>query len=393
MPDLTIILDAPIGQLRVRRGSETDAFEARGLEFHHAVREAFLEIAEEEPGRCVIIDALQSPDEVLSHALRAIKAHFGSFAGGMSNIAWPLFGHGSAEAQFKDAALSGNLHHGWLLEGPSGIGKSLLAKRMSSFILGAENSSAETLDAYSDDSVVQKIIAESHPDLRWVARRPDDKGKVKQDIPVDEVRSLNHFFSLKSGLGGWRVGVIDSLDELNRNGANALLKTLEEPPAKCLLILISHGTRTVLPTIKSRCRTLRMRAISDDDTIAALKTAKVDDARSLSKLARGRPGLGIKLSTPNSMAAASATRSYLRALPRPSDTLMAQVIRTAGADAVAFEAFSGELLDWLQTASIQQPVYSTRWLEMSRTLSEARELNMDLTQAAAKLISGLQATA
>ena len=75
VPDLTFVLDAPIGQLRVRRGSETDAFEARGLEFHHAVREAFLEIAEEEPDRCVVIDALQSPEDVLAAALRAIKTH------------------------------------------------------------------------------------------------------------------------------------------------------------------------------------------------------------------------------------------------------------------------------------------------------------------------------
>ena len=75
VPDLTLLLDAPIGQLRVRRGSETDAFEERGLEFHHAVREAFLSIAEDEPGRCVVIDALQSPDVVLSEALRLIKAH------------------------------------------------------------------------------------------------------------------------------------------------------------------------------------------------------------------------------------------------------------------------------------------------------------------------------
>ena len=75
VPDITLILDAPIGQLRVRRGSETDAFEKRGLEFHHAVREAFLAIAEEDPHRCVVIDALQSPDDVLTAALRAIKAH------------------------------------------------------------------------------------------------------------------------------------------------------------------------------------------------------------------------------------------------------------------------------------------------------------------------------
>lgn len=74
-PDLTLILDAPIGQLRVRRGSESDAFEDRGMEFHHAVREAFLEIADNEPDRCVVIDALQKPQEVLTDALKAIKSH------------------------------------------------------------------------------------------------------------------------------------------------------------------------------------------------------------------------------------------------------------------------------------------------------------------------------
>ena len=309
----------------------------------------------------------------------------------MSEIAWPLYGHSSEEAQFLSAAQSGHLHHGWLLEGPSGIGKSRLAKRIASFILGANTLSSNTLDATSDDAVVQKIVAGSHPDLRWVWRKPDEKGKIKQDIPVGDIRSLNQFFSLKSGMGGWRVGVIDSLDELNRNGANALLKTLEEPPSNCLLILISHGTRTVLPTIKSRCRSLRLRPLGEDDTMAALKSAGVGDARSAAKLARGRPGLGIELSAPSSMAAASAVRSYLRALPRPSDTLMAQVIRTAGADPKAFDAFSGELLDWLQTASIERPGCSKEWLDMSRLLSETRALNMDRTQAAAKLIAGLQA--
>ena len=310
----------------------------------------------------------------------------------MNIIAWPLYGHDVAEAQFLEAAQSGHLHHGWLLEGPSGIGKARLAKRMASYVLSANMESSSTLDAPDDDPVIQKMEAESHPDLRWVWRKPDDKGKVKQDIPVDDIRGLNHFFSLKSGMGGWRVGVIDSLDELNRNGANALLKTLEEPPSNCLLILISHGTRAVLPTIKSRCRTLRMKPLNEEDTIAALKGAGVDDARSSSKLARGRPGLGIKLATPSSMAAASAVRSYLRALPRPSDTLLAQVIRTAGTDATAFEAFSGELLDWLQASSAEQPSCSKQWLQISRTLSETRVLNMDLTQAAAKLVAGLQAS-
>ena len=311
----------------------------------------------------------------------------------MSEIAWPLLGHRAAEAQFIEAARSKHLHHGWLIEGPSGIGKSRLAKRMASYMLGANMTSGDGLNANSDDPVIQKIAAESHPDLRWLSRRPDEKGKVKQDIPVDEVRSLNQFFALKSGLGGWRVGVIDSLDELNNNGANALLKTLEEPPENCLLVLISHGTRAVLPTIRSRCRTLRVRTLSDEETLSALKGAGVEDARAAAKLARGRPGLGIKLSTPNSLAAASAIRSYLRALPRPSDTLMAQVIRTAGTDATSFEAFSGEILDWLQNASVSEPRFSQQWLHTSRTISESRALNMDMTQTAAKLVAGLQVAA
>ena len=308
----------------------------------------------------------------------------------MSDIAWPLFGHSLAEAQFLEAAKGHHLHHAWLLQGPSGIGKSILAKRMASYVLGAAMVSEDSLDAVRDDAVVQKIIAESHPDLRLASRKPDEKGKVKQNIPVDEVRGLNQFFSLKSGLGGWRVGIIDSLDELNRNGANALLKTLEEPPPNCLLILISHGEQAVLPTIKSRCRTVRLKPLGEAETISALKLAGSEDARSNAKLARGRPGLGMRLSTPSGMSAANAVRSYLRALPRPSDTLMAQVVRTAGADATAFEAFTGELFDWFQEASVEHPERSAQWLRMSQTLSQTRELNMDLTQAAAKLLAGVQ---
>lgn len=308
----------------------------------------------------------------------------------MTTIAWPLLGQAAAEAKFVEAARSGRLHHGWLIEGPSGIGKSLLAKRMASYVLGAQSTDDNPLDATIDDPVVQKIVAGSHPDLRWLWRKPDEKGKVKQDIPVDDVRGLNHFFSLKSGLGGWRVGVIDSLDELNRNGSNAILKTLEEPPKNCLLILISHGTQTVLPTIKSRCRVLRASSLSEEDTFSALKGAGVSDARSVAKHARGRPGLGIRLSTQSSKAAINATRSYLRAMPRPSDSLMAQAISSASADKQAFEAFSGEILEWLGDSATDNMSNAGRWLDVSRILAETRALNMDMAQSAAKLLAGLQ---
>ena len=308
----------------------------------------------------------------------------------MSSIAWPLFGHEAAEQQFLTAWRSGHFHHGWLLEGPSGIGKSLLAKRIAAIALGAQCLEEDSLDTSAEDPVVQKLMAESHPDLRWVCRRPDEKGKVKQDIPVDDVRALNQFFVLKSGMGGWRVGIIDSLDELNRNGANAMLKTLEEPPNKSLLVLISHGTRPVLPTIRSRCRTLRLASLSEEATLEALKGAGIGDHRDAAKLARGRPGHGLTMSTPTGMAAANAARTYLRALPKPSDAVLSQTIRTGGADQVAFDAFTGEMMHWLASGAEESPQQSKAWLALSQELSRARGLNMDRTQAAAKMLAALQ---
>ena len=143
----------------------------------------------------------------------------------MENIAWPLLGHERCEASFLEALDSNRLHHGWILEGPSGIGKALLARRMAAKVLGAQCMSG-TLDAAIDDPIIQKLTADAHPDMRWIYRRPDEKGRVKQDIPVDAIRELNEFFSLKAGLGGWRVGIIDSLDELNRS---CLLYTSPSP--------------------------------------------------------------------------------------------------------------------------------------------------------------------
>lgn len=311
-----------------------------------------------------------------------------------SGIAWPLYGHDAAELSFISALESRRLHHGWLIEGPSGIGKSLLARRIAARLLGAQ-SAGSSLDASLVDSTVQKVLADSHPDLKWLARRPDEKGKIKQDIPVDDVRALNAFFSLKAGLGGWRVGVIDSLDELNRSGGNALLKTLEEPPKDCLLILISHGTRPILPTIRSRCRTLRLSPLSEEETSRVFDTIDLDadTARMAATLARGRPGHGIRLSTPTGLSAANAVRNYLRALPRPSDALLADLIAKGSSDKDAFDAVCDEVLSWLEKRSETVPALSARWLKMSQTLSTARELNMDMAQTLSKLVTGLQSVA
>lgn len=309
----------------------------------------------------------------------------------MTDIAWPLEGHKSAEALFTSALNSGRLHHGWLIEGPSGIGKARLAKRIAARLLGAKTR-PDSLDASKDDPIVQKVLAGSHPDLEWLQRENNDQGKLKQDISVDQIRHMNGFFSLKAALGGWRVGIVDSLDELNRSGGNALLKTLEEPPDNCLLVLISHGTKPLLPTIRSRCRTLRLAPLSETDTQTVI-SREADEGIDVSiakEMARGRPGHGIMLATPSGLHAAHAARAFLKALPRASDAVLADFLAKASQDGDAFDAASDEVLAWLQAKSEKNPKAASVWLSISRILADATVLNMDRAQTLSKIVVGVQ---
>lgn len=133
------------------------------------------------------------------------------------SAALPMIGHQVPQDRFMAARASGRLHHGWLVRGPSGIGKSLFVKRLAALLLGAESP-----DAPNTDPVMQKVISGSHPDLKWVKRELNDRGKLKQDISVDQLRDLNAFFALRPALAGWRVGVIDAIDEANRSGTNEI---------------------------------------------------------------------------------------------------------------------------------------------------------------------------
>ena len=308
----------------------------------------------------------------------------------MSGPAWPLFGHEGAETAFLEAHASGRLHHGWLIEGPSGLGKATLARRIAAFLLGARGPARAPLDAPAEDPVVQKVMAEAHPDLKWLCRRPDEKGKLPQDIRVETVRELLHFFELRPALGGWRIGVIDSHDELNRFGANALLKTLEEPPAHCLLVLVCHGRVPVLPTIRSRCRRLRLSRLDEASLKRVLEHHDVQDGDAVTALADGRPGHGLAMADPGAMKAAEAGRALLQGLPRPDAGRVDAAIRNASASEPAFDAFTGTLLKHAREAAEAAPETAETWLEISRTLSQARELAMDRAQTVAKLVAGLQ---
>lgn len=303
------------------------------------------------------------------------------------SVALPLVGHKAAEQAFLAAHSSGKLHHAWLIEGPTGIGKSRLAFRLAAFILGARGPGDAPLDAHEDEPVMQKFLAGGHPDNRIVQLELNDKGKPRQDITIDQVRSLNHFFTLKPAMGGWRVGIIDALDELNRNASNALLKTLEEPPASSIMFLVNHGSKPILPTIRSRCRTLRLNPLSTDDTARVLEM--VDAPNEARTLARGRPGLGIRLSTPNGLQASNAARALLRSMPKPNDALLTAAVQAANTDSTALQAFSEEVLNWLADRANDNPEAAEAWLRTSRLLGEADALNMEASQTAAKMIAGL----
>jgi DNA polymerase III subunit delta' len=299
--------------------------------------------------------------------------------------AWPLLGHTAAEAIFLDAVSRGQLHHAWLIEGPRGIGKMRFAERLAAYLFGA---TGDPLGAPADDPVMRALMSGGHPDYRSLAREPNDKGKLKQDISVEQVRDFIQFFTLKPALGGWRIGLIDALDDLNASGANALLKTLEEPPPQSVLFLIYHASLPILPTIRSRCRVLRLAPLTPADTEAALILAGAP--REALELARGRPGHGIRLASPAGIAATHAARALLRGMPKPKDSALIAALQTANADPVAVEAFQEAVLDWLRTeAEAGNAVAAEVWLETARLFGEAEALNMEPAQMVAKTLAGL----
>ena len=183
-----------------------------------------------------------------------------------------LVGHTAAEAEILGAIASGRMHHAWLISGEPGIGKATFAYRIARFLLahaGHEQEAAgraATLDVPPGLAVAHQIAAQAHPDLAVIRRGLDDKRKaLKTEIAVSDVwRGLDVFLKTASG-GGYRICIVDCCDELNANGANALLKMLEEPPVKGLFLLIANRPGRLLPTIRSRCRSLKLRGLAPEE--------------------------------------------------------------------------------------------------------------------------------
>src|SRR5258707_9693365 len=209
-----------------------------------------------------------------------------------------LFGHREAETALLTAYRSGRIPHAWLIGGAQGIGKATLAFRMARFVLTHPNplapsvQRAETLAVDSSDHVARQITAGAHGGLLVLERGLNDRGVMRTVITVDETRETIPFFGSTAAVDGWRVCIVDTVDELNPNAANALLKILEEPPQRSLFLLVSHSPARAFPTILSRCRKLPLRPLSSEDVIraAARATDREIDDPALSEAAAASEG-------------------------------------------------------------------------------------------------------
>ena len=179
-----------------------------------------------------------------------------------------IIGQDRAVEQFATAWASRKLHHAWLLAGPKGVGKASFALAAARRVLAeAAGSPFDVPGIQTDDDhpIVKLVEARSHPDFRWLERLLNEKtGNLNRNIKVDQIRELGEFLSLSAALSPWRVVVIDTVDDLETEGANALLKMLEEPPPNTLFFLVSNAPGRLLPTIRSRCRRLEFQKLEDD---------------------------------------------------------------------------------------------------------------------------------
>jgi DNA polymerase-3 subunit delta' len=222
-----------------------------------------------------------------------------------------VIGQAEAEAQFLDAYTSGRLHHAWLLTGPEGVGKATLAWQIARFLLhqpppdegpglfGDPSPMPTTLATDPNSPISRRMLAMAEPRLHLVRRGANDKGdRLMTRIGVDEVRKLGGFFALSAADGGWRVVIVDAVDEMNVNAANALLKILEEPPRHAVIVMISHQPARLLPTIRSRCRSLRLASLPPQDLADAVAAAGFEvpsDPAALAELAGGSAGRAVRL--------------------------------------------------------------------------------------------------
>ena len=316
-----------------------------------------------------------------------------------------LIGHAEAAAAMEASVQAGRVHHAWLITGPEGIGKATLAYRFARHLLAPPGTDPDAPDA----PVFRRIAAATHADVLTVERAWDDKRKrLRAEIVVDDVRAVADFLRLTPAEGGWRVVVVDGAEHLNRNAANALLKVLEEPPPRAVLLLACAAPGRLLPTIRSRCRHLRLQPLTPvetDEVLAlALPDAPESDRAGLAALAAGSPGRAVALAEEGGLAAAGLVAGVLREVPGLSVPriyeLADKLARTEGAYATFMDLLRAAIDAAVREAArgqgdpAQRRLIATRplaewgdlWQSLTRLQDETERFNLDKRHA---IVSGL----
>ena len=347
-----------------------------------------------------------------------------------------LVGHEAAEAELLEAIRGGRLAHAWLMSGPRGVGKATLAYRLARFVLAGGQASAAGADLFGaapaaeglhlapEHPVFHRVAAAGHSDLITVERTVNEKtGKLRSEIIVDDVRAVGQFFHLTAGEGGWRIAVVDPADDMNQNAANALLKVLEEPPARSLLLLVSHNPGRLLPTIRSRCRKLTLHPLPGERVAALLRAhapgIAAEDAAAIAGLADGSPGRALALAREGGLDLYREMSGLLQTLPNLDVPALhafgGRVARTGDGD--AFATLGELLMRWLNRVVIAQAGAGRpggtpdeqaliarlergtggldRWLEVwekiSRLLGRTESANLDRKQVILNMFLAIEA--
>lgn len=305
-----------------------------------------------------------------------------------------LQGQEAAEAAFEDARGRGRLHHAWLLTGPEGVGKATFAYRAARRLLGAPGDREfGLLGVDPAHPVSRQVIGRAHPDLLVLERIGED-GKPRKVIPVDDARKLSEFFSKSPAAAPHRLAIIDAADDLNVNAANALLKTLEEPPPKGVLFMVSHSPGRLLPTIRSRCRRLAFQPLGLEASAAFVQgrtDVNDEDALRLARMSGGAPGKALQLAAADAIAFDDAARELLADLPRVDEAFALSLAdRFKGGEGQAkfnllFERLAERVRTLVADRAAQGIGALDRWAQAWETLQrlprEVEALNLDRTDA------------
>jgi DNA polymerase-3 subunit delta' len=327
-----------------------------------------------------------------------------------------LIGHKAAEQELLSAYREGRFAHAWLIGGREGIGKATLAWRFARFVLanpdpaGAAVRRARDVSVEPGHSAARLLGQLAHPDFALIRREWQAKEKkLASEISVDAVRLGLQVFQLSAAFGGWRVVIVDSAEDLNRSSANALLKMVEEPPQRSLILIVSHRPGQVLATIRSRCRRLRLEPLTADEVVEAVVSlgppwseAAPDKIAAAAKRANGSVREALARLAPESEGAGALIDSVVAGLPRPDPRAVARLADAIGGRAgdEPYRAFHRELYDWLAShardlpsAAVQVEEIGGLWDRIRAAERETEALNLDRKLHIQALIAEIAATA